>query len=53
MVTHDIKAASRGDRLLYLKDGVVGSELSLPRYDALRSDGRESQVIAWLSSLGW
>jgi putative ABC transport system ATP-binding protein len=53
MVTHDVKAASRGNRLLYLKDGVIGSELKLPGYDAERADGREPQVIAWLSSLGW
>ena len=29
MVTHDIKAALRGNRILYLSDGVIESELSL------------------------
>ena len=53
MVTHDVKAATRADRLLYIKDGVVGGEMSLPRYDVARAGGREAQVIAWLSSFGW
>lgn len=29
MVTHDIKTASRGNRILYLRDGVIESELDL------------------------
>lgn len=53
MVTHDIKAASRAHRLLYLKDGVIGDEMILPRYDAAQTVGREAQVISWLTSLGW
>ena len=53
MVTHDMKAATRADRLLYMKDGVIGGEMPLPRYDASATEGREAQVIAWLTSFGW
>lgn len=53
MVTHDVKAATRADRLIYLRDGVIGGEMTLSRYDASKVEGREAQVIAWLSSFGW
>jgi putative ABC transport system ATP-binding protein len=53
MVTHDVKAATRADRLIYLKDGVIGGEMPLPRYDASKTEGREAQVVAWLTSFGW
>lgn len=53
MVTHDVKAATRADRLLYLRDGVICDEMTLPRYDAARTEGREAQVLAWLTSFGW
>ena len=33
MVTHDIKAASRGNRLLYFEDGKIIGELSLDKYE--------------------
>jgi len=53
MVTHDVKAATRADRLAFLKDGVIGGEMSLPRFDSTKTDGREAQVVAWLTSFGW
>lgn len=34
MVTHDLKSAYRGNRILYLKDGVVCDECSLGNYEA-------------------
>ncbi len=33
MVTHDVRAALRGNRILYLEDGKVLDELNLPVYD--------------------
>jgi putative ABC transport system ATP-binding protein len=53
MVTHDVKAAARAGRLLFLKDGVIGDEMILPRYDKGNTAGREAQLVAWLTSLGW
>lgn len=61
MVTHDIKAALHGNRILYLDDGNIVGELELTRYGEKGADGellqdkkaREAQVNAWLESLEW
>lgn len=53
MVTHDIRAAIRADRLLYLSDGKFVGDLSLPPYDKKDEKSRETQVNAWLTSLEW
>ncbi|MBP3234512.1 MAG: ABC transporter ATP-binding protein [Eubacterium sp.] len=61
MVTHDIKSALRGNRIIYLDDGNVAGELELTRYGEKDSNGeiiqsnkaRETQVNAWLESLDW
>lgn len=53
MVTHDLRAALRADRILYLEDGKITGELKLPPYDAKEENGREAQVNAWLTSLSW
>ena len=53
MVTHDMRAALRASRLLYLEDGKVIGELSLPPYSAEDEKSREAQVNSWLSSMKW
>ncbi len=59
MVTHDVKSAIRGNRVLYFEDGNVRGELALPAWDASRAQDetyvrdRETQVTAWLASLSW
>ena len=53
MVTHDVRAALRGNRLLYLEDGKILDELALPSYDSTQPQEREIQVNAWLSALRW
>ena len=53
MVTHDIKAALRATRLIYIKDGKLITEMDMGEYSEEQTQARESQVIAWLSSLGW
>ncbi|WP_165062814.1 ABC transporter ATP-binding protein [Adlercreutzia sp. ZJ154] len=59
MVTHDIRSAMRGNRILYLEDGDVRGEVNLPPWDAQHSNDisytrdREAQANAWLSSLSW
>lgn len=53
MVTHDIKAALRATRLIYIEDGKIIGELSLPPYNPNEEKSRETQVNAWLTSLEW
>lgn len=53
MVTHDMRAALRATRLLYLSDGKITGELMLPPYEQEEEKSREVQVNAWLSSMEW
>lgn len=54
-VTHDIKTAVRGSRILYLRDGTVCGELRLVPYAEERNGGheRKEQVRAFLEEMGW
>lgn len=52
MVTHDIRAALRGNRLLYLEDGKIMDELILPPY-ADDDRAREQEITGWLSKMRW
>lgn len=52
MVTHDMRSAQRGNRILYLKDGVVSGECNLGEY--VREDReRTEKFSAFLSEMGW
>lgn len=53
MVTHDLKAAIRGNRILYLEDGRILDELQLPAFRKENSSERETKVNRWLHSLAW
>ncbi len=53
MVTHDIRSALRANRLLYLEDGRIIGELSLPPYETKELKARETQVSAWLTTMQW
>ena len=53
MVTHDMKAALRATRILYLEDGKIVGELTLPPYNPEEKKSRETQVNVWLSSMQW
>lgn len=53
MVTHDLRAALRANRILYIGDGKILGELPLPPYRAEEERSRETQVSAWLTSLAW
>lgn len=52
MVTHDIKSARRGNRILYLKDGIIIGELTLGEY---KSDDQErhNKLNTFLKDMGW
>ncbi len=52
MVTHDMRSARRGNRILYLKDGVITGECNLGTYR--HGDmGRHEKLSAFLSEMGW
>ena len=53
MVTHDVRAAIHGNRILYMEDGKILDELSLPPYSDNDEREREQQVNDWLSALRW
>lgn len=53
MVTHDLRAAARGNRILYLEDGKVLDELRLHAYSELDEKQRENVVSQWLTKLQW
>lgn len=52
MVTHDIRSARRGNRILYLKDGVILDECDLGKY--VHGDKkRHEKLSAFLTEMGW
>lgn len=53
MVTHDMRAAVRGNRILYLEDGKIIDELKLLSYREQEERQREEDVSRWLSGLQW
>lgn len=52
MVTHDMRSARRGNRILYLKDGVILGECELGKY-VHKDKGREEELAAFLREMGW
>lgn len=53
MVTHEIKTAIRGNRVIYLKDGKIVDELRMSPYDEQDTEKRILAVNAFLQKLGW
>ena len=53
MVTHDLKAALRGNRIIYLKDGRIDGELDLGSYYPEKVREREEKVYQFLMEKGW
>lgn len=53
MVTHDMRAALRASRILYIADGKIIGDMTLPPYSAEGEKSRETQVSAWLNSMEW
>lgn len=53
MVTHDLRAATRGNRILYLEDGKILDEMELPVYRPEEDKDRECRLQDWLSGLQW
>lgn len=52
MVTHDVRSARRGNRILYLKDGVIMGECDLGAYEHGNAE-RHEKLAAFLKDMGW
>ena len=52
MVTHDMRSARRGNRILYLKDGVILGECDLGKYSH-GDNQRHEKLSAFLNDMGW
>ena len=52
MVTHDMRSARRGNRILYLKDGVILGECDLGRY-VHEDQARQEKLAGFLAEMGW
>ena len=52
MVTHTIAAAERGNRILYLRDGIITDEIELGEYNG--NDQKRHQALReFLQNMGW
>ena len=52
MVTHDMKSARRGNRIIYLKDGTISGECDLGPY-VTGDRARHDKLRAFLTEMGW
>lgn len=53
MVTHDMKAAVRADRLLFIKDGRIDGDVKLDKYSKDKKEEREKMIFSYLNEKGW
>lgn len=53
MVTHDLKAAARATRLVYLSDGRIEGDLTLGSYEKSEQSKREETIFDFLQQRGW
>lgn len=53
MVTHDIKTALRGNRILYVKDGTICGEITLKPYTTDCNELRKQKLQQFLGEMGW
>ena len=53
LVTHDLKTAVRGSRIIYLRDGAVSGELALTPYHGDDTAKRMEKVQMFLDRMGW
>ena len=53
MVTHDIKTALRGNRVIYLRDGAVIGEHQMPAYGTDDIKSRQEGLQRFLDDMGW
>ncbi|MFT9816003.1 ABC transporter ATP-binding protein [Lysinibacillus sp. NPDC056185] len=52
LVTHDAKVAARTERVMFMRDGKIVSELKLPKFDGMNIDGRVEKVTEKMWEIG-
>ncbi|KKO50734.1 ABC transporter ATP-binding protein [Paenibacillus sp. DMB20] len=52
LVTHDAKVAARTERIMFMRDGTIISDLELPKFDGTDMDGRVEKVTAKMREIG-
>ena len=52
LVTHDAKVAARTERILFMYDGKIVSEMQLPRFDGTNIDGRVEKINVKMLEMG-
>lgn len=52
VVTHDVRTARRGNRVIYLKDGMIFGECQLEKYKK-GDKTRHEKLSAFLKEMGW
>lgn len=52
LVTHDAKVAARTERIMFMRDGKIVSELNLPKFDGTNMDGRVEKVTVKMLEIG-
>ncbi len=52
LVTHDAKIAARTERILFMRDGKIISEMKLPKFDGMNMDKRVAKVTAEMREIG-
>ncbi len=53
MVTHDLKTACHGEKIIYLEDGKIAGTMELEKYEASKEKERETILGKWLQEKGW
>jgi putative ABC transport system ATP-binding protein len=53
LVTHDLKTAARGSRIIYLRDGTIFGNLRLPPYANDEKTARIEKLQKFLDEMGW
>lgn len=55
LVTHDVKVATRAERVLFIFDGRIAGEHVAGRWDGSRHDlkAREAALVDWLAEMGF
>ncbi|MCL2717389.1 MAG: ABC transporter ATP-binding protein [Lachnospiraceae bacterium] len=52
MVTHDLRSAYRGNRIIYIRDGGIVGECALGKYESSNAE-RQKELKDFLTGMGW
>ena len=52
LVTHDAKVAARTERIMFMRDGKIVSELKLPKFNGMDMDDRVEKVTVKMREIG-